>query len=363
MNNGQQATQTANVRRFPEWIIHVCIWMFLFGLPAMVIGWSHEKTEPGETLRMIGAPLAIAFIFYINYIGLVPRLLLQSRRLRLYIPINLLLCVGMLVFTHYWFEMCRTYFPAPVPHRPGSSLGVWEFALFRFRDFTLYALTTALSVVIRMSQQWHKAEADRQDAELRRAEAELKHLHNQINPHFLLNTLNNIYALIAFDPERAQQAVLELSRLLRHVLYDNNQTFIPLDRELEFLKNYVELMKIRLSDNVELSFRTELPEENNLQIAPLIFISLIENAFKHGISPVHPSFIRIYIHSKRPGTLTCCIENSNYPKKNNDISGSGIGLEQVQKRLELIYPGKYEWTKGANANATVYRSELTLKYV
>ncbi len=354
--------KTVSIRHLPEWFIHVCIWLFLFGLPTMIMGWAHEEPKQGEVLRMIGPPISIAIVFYINYLWLVPRYLL-NRKLRVYLPVNLLICIAMLLFTHVWFDMCRTYYPDSQPHRTSGYLGLWEFILFRIRDFILYGLTTALSVVIRMSQQWHEAETGRQKAELRRVEAELKNLHNQINPHFLLNTLNNIYALIAFAPERAQQAVQDLSRLLRHVLYDNSQTFIPLNRELDFLHNYVELMRIRLSDNVDLSFRTELTDDNNLQIAPLIFISLIENAFKHGISPMQPSFIHIRIFSKQTGTLTCRIENSNYPKKRNDISGSGIGLEQVQKRLELTYPGQYEWNKGLNEDASVYFSELTLKNV
>lgn len=168
------------------------------------------------------------------------------------------------------------------------------------------------------------------------------------------------YALIAFDTDKAQQAVQDLSRLLRHLLYDNNQDFIPLNREMEFLKNYVALMKIRLSSNVDLQFHIDIPSENPIRVAPLIFISLFENAFKHGISPVKPSFIHIKIYSSGPDTLSCSIENSYFPKQRNDISGSGIGLEQVQKRLDLIYPDKYEWTKGCDENATVYKSILTI---
>ena len=160
--------------------------------------------------------------------------------------------------------------------------------------------------------------------------------------------------------EGSAWAVQDLSRLLRHLLYDNNQDFIPLNRELEFLKNYVALMKIRLSSNVDLQFHIDIPSENPIRVAPLIFISLFENAFKHGISPVKPSFIHIKIYSSGPDTLSCSIENSYFPKQRNDISGSGIGLEQVQKRLDLIYPDKYEWTKGCDENATVYKSILTI---
>ena len=122
----------------------------------------------------------------------------------------------------------------------------------------------------------------------------------------------------------------------------------------------IRLMKIRLSPNVDLQFHIDIPSENPIRVAPLIFISLFENAFKHGISPVKPSFIHIKIYSSGPDALSCSIENSYFPKQRNDISGSGIGLEQVQKRLDLIYPGKYEWTKGCDENATVYKSTITI---
>ncbi len=112
---------------------------------------------------------------------------------------------------------------------------------------------------------------------------------------FLLNTLNNIYALIAFDSDKAQQAVQELSKLLRYVLYDNQQTYVPLCKEVDFIRNYIELMRIRLSSNVKMTTQFDILPDSRTLIAPFIFISLIENAFKHGISPTETSFISIRI--------------------------------------------------------------------
>ncbi len=339
--------------------VHICAWVFLFCLPPMLMGNSGGPDEE-EMLRMVGPPLAMAVVFYLNYLYLVPRLLLRDKH-NFYVLFNVLLCMGMLFFKHFWFEFTDAYYEQPQPPLPRQHSQTWAFLLFQLRDFIIFGLIAAMAAVIRMSQKWHSAEIGRQKAELKRIEAELKNLHYQINPHFLLNTLNNIYALIAFDTEKAQQAVQELSRLLRHLLYDNSQAFIPLEREIEFLHNYVTLMRIRLSSAVDLRFEIDVPAENNIRIAPLIFISLFENAFKHGISSMGKSFIHIRISATSPGSLTCTIANSNYPKKRNDISGSGIGLELVQKRLDLIYPGKYEWTKGTNEEQTVYTSTLTLK--
>ena len=186
-------------------------------------------------------------------------------------------------------------------------------------------------------------------------------MRNQLNPHFLLNTLNNIYALIAFDSDKAQAAIQELSRLLRHVLYDNQQNFVSLGKEMDFIRNYIELMRIRLSANVTVETQIDVPADSRTEIAPLIFISLIENAFKHGISPTEPSFIHIHF-SESPGQVCCEITNSYHPKSQTDKSGSGIGLEQVRKRLELTYPGQYEWNQGVSDDGKEYKSVLSIKY-
>ena len=220
--------------------------------------------------------------------------------------------------------------------------------IFILRDVSTMILTAGLSAAIKLSRRWAQMDADRREAEKSRTEAELKNLRNQLNPHFLLNTLNNIYALIAFDADKAQTAVQELSRLLRHVLYDNQQNFVTLDKEMDFIRNYIELMRIRLSANVRVETKIDVRPDSRTEIAPLIFISLIENAFKHGISPTEPS-------------LHCEITNSYHPKSVADKSGSGIGLEQVRKRLELTYPGHYAWQQGVSEAMKEYKSILIIK--
>ena len=192
-----------------------------------------------------------------------------------------------------------------------------------------------------------------------RTEAELTNLRNQLNPHFLLNTLNNIYALTAFDTEKAQQAIQELSKLLRYVLYEDQQTFVPLEKEVDFIINYIELMRIRISAQTKIETHFDIKPNSQSSIAPLLFISLIENAFKHGISPTEQSFIDIRITEKE-NTISCVIRNSNFPKSSADKSGSGIGLEQVQKRLKLLYPNHYAWKKQISDDGKVYTSSLTI---
>lgn len=234
---------------------------------------------------------------------------------------------------------------------------MWIFAC---KDSISLIFIAGLGAAIRMSSQWQQAETARQEAERNRMASELNNLRNQLNPHFLLNTLNNIYALITFDTNKAQLAVQELSKLLRHILYDNQETFVPLYKELDFICNYIELMRIRLRQDVNVTIDIQVPENSQTPIAPLIFISLIENAFKHGISSTEHSFISIFI-SEKDGNVFCKILNSNHPKNQSDKSGNGIGLEQVKKRLELLYPEHYEWKKGTSQDGKVYSSFLSIQ--
>ena len=148
---------------------------------------------------------------------------------------------------------------------------------------------------------------------------------------------------------------------MRHVLYDNQQNFVTLGKEMDFIKNYIALMRIRLSSNVTVETRFDIRPDSPTEIAPLIFISLIENAFKHGISPTEPSHIRIYF-SENVHEVRCEITNSYHPKSEADKSGSGIGLEQVGKRLELTYPGRYAWQHGVSEDGKEYKSVLVINH-
>ena len=340
--------------RYAEVLIHVIGWGIVFGFPVLMMNRSGFGITWGEYLRHgVVVPLTFLVVFYVNYFVLIPRYLFAGR-MRQYIIYNVLLVAAVLLGAHVWQELT---FRLDQPRHP-RHIGPPRW-LFVARDAFSMVLTVGLSVAIRLSKRWAQHEEARREAEKSRAEAELKNLRNQLNPHFLLNTLNNIYALIAFDADKAQAAVQELSRLLRHVLYENQQSSVALAKEMDFIRNYIELMRIRLAANVRLETQFDVRPDSRTPIAPLIFISLIENAFKHGISPTQPSFIRIRL-SESPGRVCCDIANSHHPKTQADKSGSGIGLEQVQRRLDLAYPGRYEWQKGVSPDGTTYRSRLVL---
>lgn len=169
------------------------------------------------------------------------------------------------------------------------------------------------------------------------SEVELAYLKHQINPHFFMNTLNNIHALIDIDKEKAQKTVLELSKIMRYVLYDASVPSISLDKEIHFLSNYIELMRIRYTEQVDI--RISLPSKiPNTQIPPLLFISFLENAFKHGISYKSKSFIHLSMEIKETELHYLIVNSHCHTKK---IGETGIGLENTRKRLRLLYDTNY----------------------
>ena len=189
-------------------------------------------------------------------------------------------------------------------------------------------------------------------------EAELAWLKNQINPHFLFNTLNNISSLTHIDADEAQDAVMQLSDLLRYAMYETNKPKVPLEGEVEFMRNYIDLMKLRTNEMTTVGEEIEM-EDGSLEVAPLLFISLIENAFKHGLNSNAPAVIKISLVQKGD-TLVFTCDNTNNPKPTKDRSGSGIGLENTRRRLDLQYQGRYQWEQTITPE-NIYHVKITLQ--
>lgn len=227
------------------------------------------------------------------------------------------------------------------------------------RDILNFLFAIVVAYYIRSREHITQLQQLRQQAETAQRDAELRSLRNQISPHFLLNTLNNIYALAGIDGKRTQDAVMQLSKMLRHMLYDNQAEMVTLRSEIEFIRSYVDLMRLRQAQNVKVETLFSINETTDTMVAPLLFISLIENAFKHGISSTEPCMISIKM-SESNDNIICDISNSNHPKQSNDRSGHGVGLELVQQRLDMVYPGCYSWIKGVGADG-LYHSIIEIK--
>jgi signal transduction histidine kinase len=337
-------------------LLHVLIWSGLLAIPAV---FSYLRGMPGYNFHFAVLPASCMVIFYLNYAWLIDRYFFPKKILR-FIAVNLLCIVLLGLFEHvlrsvfFDLSMLRPL-PAfadrmPLPHRPGVPF---------FANTILLALVVSAGLAIKATTRWYRAQAAMAMLEKEKSAAELQQLRSQLNPHFFFNSLNNIYALVAFDPAQAQLAIHTLGDMLRHQLYEATQEKIPLRKEVDFIRNYCRIMQLRLSPNVTVTL--DLPDDGGgVLIAPLIFVPLVENAFKHGVSPPKPSHIAISIaHTGR--SLVCTVRNSFFPKAGDPGRRPGIGLENLRRRLDLLYPGKYRWKAGAAGQEFI--TEITLHHI
>jgi sensor histidine kinase YesM len=330
----------------------IALWGITLAFP--FIAWSREENfSIMDYVRYLSGIISFITIFYANHNYLIQRYLFRKQIL-LFIVLNILISAALMCISYMFHRILPEPRFIPRPEIVQEKMPLWRFLI---GGTSFFVFVCVVSVASKMTGSWYIAEDKRKELERSRTEAELQNLKSQLNPHFLFNTLNNIYSMIEISPERAQDAVHELGQLLRYVLYESSEQIVAIGKEIDFVVSYVELMRIRLPRHAELKtdIQTDVP---NTGIAPLLFITLIENAFKHGISGSQPSFIniRISISDRR---IHCRIMNSFFPKTQADQSGSGIGIANLQKRLSLLYPEKHKFEYGLNNNNT-YISDLEI---
>lgn len=225
----------------------------------------------------------------------------------------------------------------PPPMREGGPLmmfGPGEMVAF-FGGLLLMGMNLGVKLYFR-SQEATKAITQ---IEKHALERQLQYLKYQVNPHFFMNTLNNIHALVDIDPERAKASIVELSKLMRYVLYEGNNRLTPLSREVQFLRNYVQLMSMRYTGNVSISL--DVPEVlPDSMLPPLLLVIFVENAFKHGISYRTKSFVEISLQPHGDRLLFSC-RNSRPEIKHDENMKGGVGLSNVRRRLDLLFPDDY----------------------
>lgn len=220
--------------------------------------------------------------------------------------------------------------PVPFPFPP--------FAIRYLMHFVIAFLIIGFNIAIKLLFKSFRDEEMMKELEHERLQSELKYLKYQINPHFFMNTLNNIHALVDIDTGKAKGTLVELAKLMRYVLYEASNKTILLSREIQFLENYIALMGLRYIDKVfiKMNFPTEVPE---VQIPPLLFVSFIENAFKHGVSYRNESFIHVSMQLEEGNRISFRCANSN--NGSTDKQHHGIGLENIRKRLRLLFGNDY----------------------
>jgi LytS/YehU family sensor histidine kinase len=242
-------------------------------------------------------------------------------------------------------------------HPPMSGRYFRYFGLFQ--GMVGFVFINGLAVAVRSTSMWFYSKNQVQALELEKIRNELSFLKMQISPHFLFNTLNNILTLIDENSELAKKSILQLSNLLRSVLYDSEADSVTIKQETEFLTNYSNLMRLRYGSELNFNLEADL-NEPDAPIAPLLLISFLENIFKHGIgASVKDSFIDIKISSSK-GKIIFESSNTYFPKNNQDRSGSGIGTDNIQKRLALLYEGRYFYDCKITDGKYITKLELRL---
>lgn len=294
-----------------------------------------------EHILSFSVVLSYIIIFYLNYLFFIDKWLYKKETRYLYVFVNIVVVILFWLILefgrdlHFRFHIQSTEYYYQLPPPPSKYL-------MAMKDIWMGILIIGLSIALRVAENYFKLKEQTVELLRLKSEAELAELKHQLNPHFLFNTLNNIYALIGISQERAQNAVYDLSKLLRYALYDGNKERVLLENELQFIRNYLELMSLRLTESVKLNIDIPI-DKSNLHIAPMLFITLIENAFKHGIeNNGMVSYINIEIKTHN-GVIECNVSNSVSNITNCITDRTGIGVQNLKKRLDLLYPDRYTY--------------------
>lgn len=328
-----------------EFLSYLLIWTFVFSVPYFserISGHINWQEVIKNWMHLFG----YLAIFLINVYILVPRLLLKKRFRHYFVSLSVLIIMTIVISM-----IILSDFPPPVGSPADVPIGFVPSAInapmqkppfMAFADnLIICILLIGAGTTIKLMTKWLSEEKLRKDVEKEHLKTNLALLKHQVSPHFFMNTLNNIHTLIEMDTEKAQDAVERLSTLMRYLLYDSAQSTIELKKEIEFIHSYISLMQLRHSDEVEVKvvITDQVPD---IKIPPMLFITLLENAFKHGVSYPMKSYIyfEIQIHEN---TLCCIIKNSKQKAVANQYAEySGIGLENIKKSLNLLYKQDYK---------------------
>ncbi|MCO6492901.1 MAG: histidine kinase [Phaeodactylibacter sp.] len=294
----------------------------------------------GQEIQLVDLIYTFLFHFslwltvYINLFVLIPHLL-QSRR---YVPYALAL-VALLAAGSYFNILTFEYlagwlFP-----------GYYFISYFKLPEVAQYHVAyVAITALLKLSKGWFQAQQQQKRIarlEKEKAEAEFKALKTQVDPHFLFNSLNNLYSFALEGSPRVPEAILRLAGCMRYMLYDCRARQVPLEKELEYIRNYIELQRLRLGEEQQVTLAIE-GRPSGIEVAPLLFIPFVENAFKHGLrSEGRAAFVRILFRIGRQ-SIVLTTENDMAPPDEQPPGSGGIGLENVKKRLSMLYPRQHE---------------------
>ena len=298
-----------------KFLTHIAAWAVVCILPALIfISEGNHRFEEAFYRSLVSLPF-LMFLFYISYEWLIDKLWFKKR----YIFFVLVAVVLILCMSYSKYELF-SYFNL---HKGKHKMP--PFHAFVYFDFLSNLLPVVFAMAIRYAQRNFSLEIAQKEAQAHKLQADLTQLKYQLQPHFFFNALNNIYSLIAFDPKKAQESVHSLSKLMRHFMQNSDQKQISLAEEVDFLQQYISLMQLRLTDKttVRVDFPKQLPP---LTIAPLLFISLVENAFKHGVSATEVTELSFSLRVEE-NKIIFRSENTIIPKQESLYNSQALALK------------------------------------
>lgn len=315
--------------------LHLSFWAVYLSFFLYRISYFQREGEFGWGGILTLAAIQMSFtllIAYANYFYLLPRFL-ESKNIGRYlveffIPFAILMFLRVhaerFFVDNYSGQMAHLYTTRFVVQ---VVLGTFFIVLF--------------VAMIRFAVDWFAFESKKKEVENEKLAAELNFLKAQINPHFLFNTLNNLYFLAYSQSPNTTEVIEKLSKMMRYMIYESNHAQVPLSKEIEYMQNYISLEQLRLNNEIPISFEVK-GNPDQVMIVPLILITFLENAFKHGVSTNDSgAWVKIQIQATTDGNCVYTVENSKLPASAEPAEKSGIGLQNVRRRLDLIYPGRY----------------------
>jgi two-component system, LytTR family, sensor kinase len=320
----------------PFWLLYnYLLWVIAIGNPLKA---AHDILLTPFGIKYLFYVVWPALAVYVNIYLLIPKYL-EKGRYRAYAGYLALTIAAatMLVIPGYYVTAAA--YGRPVHQLYGENC----FYSFLGTAFPATIACMTLGMSIKLTKQWIKTQRRQQLLEKEKLETELKFLKNQFNPHFLFNSINSIFFLIHKNPDKASASLAKFSELLRYQLYDCNDHHIALDKEITYMENFIELEKLRQNKNSTVTLQIARPEQSDLEIAPFILMTFIENACKHvSKHSDEPNWIRIELKVAAQQLVLSVSNSASLETETEVIHYSGIGLQNVRRRLDLMYPAQYD---------------------
>lgn len=357
MRSSEKTSPPFNVIELTSYAV---IWMAIFCIPFFIYR-AHNTIEwekiMGDWVRL----LSFLIIFLVNSYLFVPRLLFKKKYF-LYVgctALVILVVISVSIFIRHFFNPEQPLYmprmdygpgmppmelgskmPAPMGFTPPPQPEQKSIYMIFADNLIIAILVVAAGTSVKMISKWLSEEGRRKDIEKEQLKTELALLRNQVSPHFFMNTLNNIHALVDINTEIAKNAIIRLSTLMRYLLYDTTKGKTTLKKEVEFIESYISLMELRYSNKVTISLKvpSQLPD---VEIHPMLFVSFLENAFKHGVSYQTTSYVSCKLECADENIFFTIKNSKHKAKEGIDKNYSGIGLTNIRKSLDLLYGKEY----------------------